>query len=111
MLNATLPTPRLEYQLNRNLTLFAGADIKANTFRVDDRFGDSHGDTSLNSAWLTYEEVRAGVGAEWKINSNISLTVEGGYVPYRQFDFHRTEVRYHNESGAPYGAVMLHGEF
>ncbi len=111
VLDATVPTPRLEYQANRNLTFFVGADIKANTFRVDDHFGDSHGDTSLNSAWLTYEEVRTGVGAEWKINSSISLTVEGGYAPYRQFDFHRTEVRYHNQSGAPYGAVVLHGAF
>ena len=111
VLNAVLPTPRLEYQLNHNLTFFVGADIKANSFRVDSRFGDSHGDTSLNSAWLTYEEVRTGVGAEWKINSSFSVTIEGGYVPYRQFDFHRTEVRYHNESGAPYGAVMLHGAF
>src|SRR5438477_7943854 len=40
VLNAVLPTPRLEYEPNRNLTFFAGADIKANTFRVDDRFGD-----------------------------------------------------------------------
>jgi len=111
VLNAVLPTPRLEYQLNRNLTFFAGADIKANTFRTDDHFGDSHGDTGLNSAWLSYEEVRAGVGAEWKINSSLSLTIEGGYVPYRQFDFHRTEVRYHHESGAPYGAIMFHGAF
>lgn len=111
VLNAVLPTPRLEYQATRNLTLFAGADIKANTFRTDDHFGDSHGDTSLNSAWLSYEEVRAGAGAEWKINSSLSLTIEGGYVPWRQFDFHRTEVRYHHESGAPYGALMLHGAF
>jgi opacity protein-like surface antigen len=111
VLNAVLPTPRLEYQLNHSLTLFAGADIKANTFRVDDHFGDSHGDTSLNSAWLSYEEVRLGAGAEWKMNSSISLSLEGGYVPWRQFDFHRTEVRYHYESGAPYAAVILHGEF
>jgi opacity protein-like surface antigen len=111
VLNAVLPTPRLEYQFNRNLTLFAGADIKANTFRVDDQFGNSHGDTSLNSAWLSYEEVRLGAGAEWKINSSLSLSLEGGYVPYRQFDFHRTEVRYHHESGAPYGALMFRGEF
>ena len=62
---------------------------------MDDHFGDSHGDTSLNNAWLSYEEVRTGVGAEWKINSSLSLTIEGGYVPWRQFDFHRTEVRYH----------------
>ncbi len=111
VLNAVLPTPRLEYQFTRNLTLFAGADLKANTFRVDDQFGNSHGDTSLNSAWLSYEEVRLGAGAEWKINSSLSLSLEGGYVPYRQFDFHRTEVRYHYESGAPYGAFIFHGEF
>ncbi|MGI8890303.1 MAG: hypothetical protein ACR2G0_05905, partial [Chthoniobacterales bacterium] len=30
VLNAVLPTPRLEYQVNRNFTVFAGADIKAN---------------------------------------------------------------------------------
>ncbi len=110
-LNAVLPTPRLEFAASRNLTLFAGADIKAITVRTDDHFGDSHGDTSLNSAWLSYQEVRAGVGAEWKINSSLSLSLEGGYVPYRQFDYHRTEVRYHYESGAPYGALMLHAAF
>lgn len=110
-LNAVLPTPRLEYQPNRNLTFFAGADIKAITVRTDDQFGNSHGDTSINSAWLSYQEVRAGVGLEWKINSSISLSAEGGYVPYRQFDYHRTEVRYHHESGAPYGAIVLHGAF
>ena len=111
VLNAALPTPRLEYQPNRSLTWFAGANIKANTFRTDAHFGDSHGDTGLNRAWLSYTEVRAGIGAEWKINSSISFTVEGGYVPWRQFDYFRTEVRYHNESGAPYGALMLRGAF
>ena len=28
VLNATAPTPRLEYEVNRNLTLYAGADIR-----------------------------------------------------------------------------------
>ena len=111
VLNMVLPRPRLEYLLSNNLTLFAGADIKANTFRVSDDFGVSHGDPSLNNAWLSYDEVRAGAGAEWKLNSSVSLSIEGGYVPWRQFDFHRTEVRYHYESGAPYGAIWLHGEF
>jgi hypothetical protein len=111
VVNAVLPAPRLEFQLNRSFTLFAGADIKANTFRTDDRFGDSHADPALNNAWLSYEEIRIGGGAEWKLNSSISLTIEGGYVPYREFDFHRTEVRYHNEAGAAYGALMLRGEF
>lgn len=111
VLNATLPTPRLEYQVNRNLTVYGGGDLKGGTFRTGDRFGDNNGDTGLNNAWLSYEEIRVGGGVQWKINSSFSITAEGGYVPYRQFDFHRTEVRYHHESGAPYGAIMLHGEF
>jgi hypothetical protein len=111
LLNAVLPTPRLEYEVSRNLSLFAGADIKANSFRVDDHFGASHGDTSLNNAWVAYEEVRTGAGLEWRINSSLTLSLEGGYVPYRQFDFHRTDVRYHYESGSPYGALRFHGEF
>jgi hypothetical protein len=111
VLNLVLPTPRIEYQVTRNLTLFAGADLKANSFRVDDRFGESHGDPALNNAWLSYEEVRTGAGMEWKINSSLALTIEGGYAPYRQFDFYRTEVRYHNEQGAPYGSIHFHGEF
>jgi opacity protein-like surface antigen len=111
VLNAVLPTPRLEYELSRSVTLYAGADIKANTFRVDDRFGDSHGDTSLNNAWLSYDELRAGAGFAWKINSSLTLSLEGGYVPYREFDFHRTDVRYHYEEGAPYGSLVFRGEF
>ena len=62
VLNAVLPTPRLEYAATHNITLFAGGDIKANTFRVDDRFGLRNGDRSLNNAWLSYEELRAGAG-------------------------------------------------
>ena len=111
VLNAVLPTPRLEYTLSRDVAIFAGADIKANTFRVDDRFGDTHSDTGLNNAWLSYEEVRAGAGVDWKLTSSLTLRVEGGYVPYRNFDYYRTDVRYHNESGGAYGSVVLQGSF
>lgn len=111
VLNAVLPTPRLEYAATHNVTLFAGGDIKANSFRVDDRFGIRNGDRSLNNAWLSYEELRAGAGVEWKLSSALTLKLEGGYVPYRNFDYFRTEVRYHNEHGGPYGAVVLQGNF
>ena len=40
-----------------------------------------------------------------------TLKLEGGYVPYRNFDYFRTDVRYHNEHGGPYGAVVLQGNF
>jgi hypothetical protein len=110
-LNAVAPAPRLEYEACRSVTLFAGANIKASTFRTDDRFGDARGDGRLNNALVTYSEVRVGAGFEWKVSSSCKLTVEGGYQPYRNFDFYRPSVRYHSEEGAPYGAIALHGAF
>jgi opacity protein-like surface antigen len=110
-LNAVLPTPRLEYEVNNNLMIFAGANLKGATFRTSDRFGDGSGDTRLNHAVLTYTEVRTGLGLKWKLSPEVSLSLEGGYMPYREFDYSRTEVRYHHEGGAPYGAISLNAAF
>jgi hypothetical protein len=109
--NAVLPTPRLEYEWTRNATFYLGADFKETNFRVDDHFGDRQGKPELNHAVLTYSEVRTGTGVDWKIAPSLTLTAEAGYQPYRSFDFYRTEVRYHQDNGAPYGMISLHGAF
>ncbi|MFN2477345.1 MAG: DUF6268 family outer membrane beta-barrel protein [Chthoniobacterales bacterium] len=116
VLNAAVPTPRLEYEATRNFTIYAGADLKGSTFRVDNDFGTSGGllsrrDARLNRAVLTYSEVRTGLGVDWKLTPDIKFSLEGGYVPYREFDFHRADVRYKNDKGAPYGAVALRAAF
>ncbi|MDB6030774.1 MAG: hypothetical protein JWM16_1112, partial [Verrucomicrobiales bacterium] len=66
---------------------------------------------ALNHAVLTYSEVRTGVGADWKISSNLILSAEAGYQPYRNFDFYRTNIRFHENGSAPYGMISLHGAF
>jgi hypothetical protein len=111
VLNAVLPTPRLEFEMNNGLTLYAGGNLKQTNYRVDDRFGDNAGIPRLNHAVLTYSEVRTGAGFDWKISPVVTLTGEVGYQPYREFDFYRAHVRYHQESGAPYGMLSLHGAF
>jgi hypothetical protein len=111
VLNAVLPTPRLEFEMNNGLTLYAGGNLKQNNYRVDDHFGDNTGIPRLNHAVLTYSEVRTGAGFDWKISPVVTLTGEVGYQPYREFDFYRAHVRYHQESGAPYGMLSLHGAF
>lgn len=111
VLNAVLPEPRLEFELNQQFTLYVGAVIKSQTFRVSDDQGSSGGLPELDRAVLNYSEVRTGFGFDWKITPAIILSAEGGYLPYREFDFHRTEVRYHHEQGAPYGTIALHGAF
>jgi hypothetical protein len=111
LLDAVLPTPRLQYEMSRNLSLYAGATVKQTNFRVDDDFGDAHGIPRLNHAILSYSEVRTGAGFDWKISPIVTFTGEVGSQPYREFDFYRADVRYHHEGGAPYGTISLHGAF
>jgi hypothetical protein len=111
VLNAVLPTPRLEFQFNKDLTFYAGGTLRETNFRVDDRFGTTRRIPRLNQAVLTYSEVRVGAGADWKVSPVMTLSAEAGYQPYRDFDFYRADVRYHQEGGAPYGTVSVRGEF
>jgi Domain of unknown function (DUF6268) len=110
-LNAVAPTPRLEYEATSNFMLYAGADLRLNSYRVDQQFGTLRGDPSLNHAAITYNEMRAGAGFDWKISSAIKFSLEGGFIPFREFDFHRTQVRYHQDGGVPYGMMALHAAF
>ncbi|HVF70709.1 MAG TPA: DUF6268 family outer membrane beta-barrel protein [Chthoniobacterales bacterium] len=110
-LNAVVPKPRLEYQPNSSLLLFAGADIRLSSYRVEKNFGTLRGDTALNHASISYQELRTGAGLEWKVSTGVKLSVEGGYIPFRSFDFHRTQVRYHQEGGAPYARIGFSAAF
>jgi hypothetical protein len=111
LLDAVLPTPRLEYEMSKDVSLYVGANLKQTSYRVPDDFGDTHGMPRLNHTILTYSEIRTGGGFDWKISPVVTFTGEVGYQPYRNFDFYRAEVRYHQDGGAPYGMISLHGAF
>jgi Domain of unknown function (DUF6268) len=110
-LNAVAPTPRLEYEPNSDLLFFVGADARLSNYRVEKNFGTLRGDTSLNHASISYEELRVGAGFDWKLSTAIKLSFEGGYIPFRDFDFHRTQVRYHQDGGAPYARISFHAAY
>ena len=111
LLDAVLPTPRLEYEMSKDVSLYVGANLKQISYRVPDDFGDTHGMPRLNHTIVTYSEVRTGAGLDWRITPVITATGEVGYQPYRNFDFYRADVRYHQDGGAPYGMISLHGAF
>jgi hypothetical protein len=112
VLNATLPAPRLEYELSRNFMIYAGGDLRSKTVRIDQGFvGDLGNVDALDNGVLSYTEIRTGVGVMWKIGETSKLSVEGGYVPYREFDYHRADVRYKSDGGAPYGAITFSAKF
>ena len=110
-LNAVLPTPRIEYEANKNLTIYGGGVFKESNFRVDHNFATQVKNHDLGGTVLTYSEIRAGVGVDWKVTSNITLTAETGYQPYRTFDFYRADVEFDQDNSAPYGTISLHGSF
>src|SRR3981081_4573514 len=58
VLNAVMPTPRLEYEVSKSVTLYTGANIKQTNFRVDDDFGTTHGNRRLNTAVLATSALR-----------------------------------------------------
>lgn len=111
LLDAVLPTPRLQYEMSHYVSLYAGATVKGTNYRVDDDFGTSHGIPRLDHAIVTYSEIRTGAGFDWKISPVVTFTGEVGYQPYREFDFYRADVTYHHDGGAPYGTISLHGTF
>jgi opacity protein-like surface antigen len=110
-LNAVVPTPRLEYEINSNFTLYAGADLRLSSYRVEKNFGTLRGNTALNHASISYNEVRVGAGFDWKLTPGIKFSAEGGFIPFREFDFHRTQVRYHQDGGIPYARVGFNAAF
>ena len=113
VLDLILPTPRLEYEWSKNLTLYLGADVDDGTYRVDQGVGSAlgKGKKLLSGGVLEYDELRIGSGLSWKASKGVTLELEGGYLPYREFDYHRAGQSYSNENGAAYGQVSLDAQF
>ncbi len=109
--NGILPTPRLEYELSRATTVYGGGELKEDTFRVDSRERTTTLNRRLNRALVTFSEVRVGAGIVQKLAPFLTLTAEGGCQPYREFDYDRANIRYRAQSVAPYGQIVLHGDF
>jgi hypothetical protein len=111
LLNGILPRPRLEYELSDKITLYAGAEFRNASYRVDDRFGTANGDPRLDGAWVDYTEIRAGGGISWKLTDSITADLEAGALLYREFDFHRAGPSFENDGSAPYGQIAVRARF
>jgi len=111
VLDFILPTPRIEYTLNKSVLLYVGGDVQGNTYRVDSDFGTVHGNSRLNDAWVDYTQIRVGGGASLKIRPEVTLELEAGVVPVQEFDFHRADIRSSASQIPPYGGVVLRAAF
>jgi hypothetical protein len=106
-----LPDPQLEYELNRNVMLHAGASLKNGTYRVNDDFGTDRHIEQLNNGLLNYTEIRAAAGVSWKVGHAVSVDLESGLVPYRKFDFTRANYKVTAFDVAPFAQVSFSAKF
>jgi hypothetical protein len=111
LIEGVAPRPQLQFSLSDKITLFAGADLRTGTFRMDNEFGHSVHLEKLNNAILDYWEVRGGGGLAWEVWNGVKLDIEGGLVPYRQFDFYRANFKVISSDWAPYVRVGLSATF
>jgi hypothetical protein len=99
-----VPKPRLEYDINKQFKAFVGLDIKGESYRTGNDFGNSAGLTRLNNAAVDYTEARGGAGVNWKVMPGFNVELEGGYAFYRRFDFHNADTQVRVDP-APYVQV------
>jgi opacity protein-like surface antigen len=126
VLSAIPPKPQLQYEVNKSLTLYTGAEILAGTYHLNDEFGSNHGhgpsttNAQFNNNICDFTELRVGAGLTWNFTPNLSLDISGGYMPYREFDMHPDQIgfdvhdtTFHNSlgQGAPYAEAGISGSF
>ena len=111
VVNGILPNPRLEYTVNENILLYAGADFRVGTFRTDDDFGSSRRHPKLKDAVVDYTQIRAGLGASWKVSPAATVELEAGFVPAYQLNYHRAEFRMRADDLPPYGGINVKLKF
>jgi hypothetical protein len=109
-LHFILPKPRLEYQVNQDLDLFVGAEVKGGNYRTGSDFGTAVGNPSLNNAVLSYREIRAGAGLVYQFHPALALEAGGGWMVDRVYDYYRADTRVRGE-GAPYAEIAVKARF
>ena len=110
MLLLIIPFPRIEYAVNQDVAIFAGASLRGGTFRVAQDFGRKHGRPELDNQDIDYRELSAGLGVRWQINPGVSLNAVAGYMFDRRFRFDDRNLLL-NGDGAPQLQLALTGRF
>jgi opacity protein-like surface antigen len=110
-LMALLPNPEIQYDLNDQVQLFAGGRLKGGSYRVSETQGDFTGRQDFNNDIITYQEVRAGLGARYRFHPAVSLEAEVGYTINRSFKYKNEDGLTYDGGSAPYAEIGLKGRF
>lgn len=109
-LNLVLPKPTIDYQLTRDVAVYAGGEWRSSYFRVNEHFGTSRSRPVLNDDDFTYRELRALAGARWAFSRQLYVNLEGGYAFNRRAEFRDADVTMKID-GAPFVQLGVGGAF
>ncbi|HEY5911810.1 MAG TPA: DUF6268 family outer membrane beta-barrel protein [Verrucomicrobiae bacterium] len=104
------PRPSIEYQLNNQLTLFAGGGLRGMAAQVNEHFGTDYGRRDLNNTTLTYWEVRAGGGLRYQLAKKFTFEVDGGWAIERRMVYRDPDETL-KTAGAPYVQCSVTARF
>ncbi|MDX6767415.1 MAG: DUF6268 family outer membrane beta-barrel protein [Candidatus Methylacidiphilales bacterium] len=110
-LNAILPEPEIQYDFSDQIQLFAGGRIKGGSYRVSEHHGSDVGRQDFNNDVVSYQEVRAGVGARYRVHPAVTLEAELGYTLERSLRFRNEDGLNYDGGSAPYAQLGLKGKF
>jgi hypothetical protein len=87
-LDIGFPRTGLSYALNSDLTLRGGLSAFGGNYRITKNLGvPAPGVQSINNTFLDVTEIRGGIGATYKIASNLEIEADFGYTAMRRFEF------------------------
>jgi long-subunit fatty acid transport protein len=98
------PKLGLEFVPHDQWMFNAGIDFKGGSYRVARNFGNASGRPELNNQDVSYRELRAGVGAQYKINKTWKVTVDAGWAIDRRFKFEERDLQL-RAGGAPFAQL------
>lgn len=104
------PRTELRYQHNEHLALFTGLSMQGDTYAVDIPTAVDYLGRPLTDTVVSQNEFRAVLGFDYKFDSGLKLSVEGGYAFQRELDYHERDVKLEADS-APFGGLSVSYSF
>jgi hypothetical protein len=109
-LSLGFPKTAVEYQINKQWNVWAGPSFEGGLYKTGSNYGNSFGRPDLDNQRLQYQEIRVGIGSEYRLTSSIGLEGQVGSSVYREFDFKNTAYRVQVQP-APYAELGLKFHF
>lgn len=104
-LTAIPPEPRLTWAVNEDLNVWLGGEWATGSYHTDQRKG-----SNLSGAAVSFQDLRAGVGASWRRGAWI-VEAGAGLSVDREWDYVQKDREFSTDETAPYVKLSARAEW